>query len=128
MATITMDEVVHVLYRNGVTREDQLATMTAIASAESALDPELVGRDPDDLGLWQINIRIHDTVTREQAFDYQHRATQYAIGLMRSTRGYKHWSVYTTGYHRKYLKLAWDAVRRVQAAQIELDAAPPRVR
>lgn len=45
-------------------------TLGNLITLESAWDPVAVGyADPDDHGLVQINLRIHSTVTVEQAFD-----------------------------------------------------------
>ena len=47
----------------------QAADLGRQIQLESLFDPVAIGvRDPEDTGIGQINLRIHSTVTREQAF------------------------------------------------------------
>lgn len=63
-----------------------------VKSLESSSDPGAVGViDPDDLGLTQINVRIHSKITREQAFDPDFALGYLARGLKSAVQTIGDW-------------------------------------
>lgn len=101
-------------------KNSDAAMGVAICKAESNMITDRVGvADPDDAGLWQINIREHPEVTREQANDWVW-ATAWAV----QHRGdaWAPWNVVRNGQWKQHHQLGWVSVRLFHALKNAEDA------
>lgn len=62
-----------------------------IVFCESSFRENAVGDNGDSLGLWQIRLKSHPSVTRECALDAS-CSTEYAVKLIKSKRSWNYWS------------------------------------
>ena len=116
--------------------EDKVATMTAIAMAESSGDSAALNNNPNtgDLsyGLWQINMlgdmgperrKLFGIKSNEELFDPLTNAK--AAYKIYELQGYGAWSVYKSGKYRDYMvsakKAAASTLRSMQSEVTQVD-------
>jgi Lysozyme like domain len=107
---------------------DQIATATAIAWAESVLDPRAHNATPpdDSYGLWQINMLGRLGPARRTKFGLQSNDELYApavnaramASISLGGTNWQPWTTYTSGAYRQYLS-------RVTAEADQVAAASP---
>lgn len=98
---------------------EQAVVATAIAAAESRLNPIAVGINPNGSvyrGLWQIKVRAHPDVDEYRAYDLR-RCAQDMFNISKSGTQWSAWSAYRDGSYKKYFHLTAQALRDKIAAQ-----------
>ena len=76
-----------ILIREGV----DVTKAEKIMFCESSFNEKAIGDSGDSLGLWQIRLKSHPTVTRECALSAE-CSTEYAVKLIKSSRSWNFWS------------------------------------
>jgi hypothetical protein len=111
---LTSDQVFSLLLKGGFNREDAI-TMTAIARAESALDPAAVGDVSLQNGTWGPSVGLFQirTLKRETGTgsdrDIRHLTgdpaaqVKAALAISGDGRNFRPWSTFTSGSYRKFL-------------------------
>ncbi len=103
--TMSYKDIWDTLIRVGA-KNEEAATLTAIALAESGGDPTsynpgTVNTPEHSYGLWQINLNAHPDITPDQAMTPL-KAAAYALNLFREQGG-KPWSVYNNNDYLQYM-------------------------
>ena len=86
----------HEYIKRVTSRFFDFATIDKLISCESGWNPKAKHLNPNgtwDIGLWQINMTSHPSITMACAFDVQ-CSTNYALKLLKSERGLGHWVCY----------------------------------
>ena len=131
--TFNQEEIARAARKAGFP-EDKVATMTAIAMAESSGDSAALNNNPNtgDLsyGLWQINMlgdmgperrKLFGIQSNEELFDPLTNAkAAYEIYKL---QGYAAWSVYKSGKYRDYMVTA----KKASASALETPTPEPEI-
>jgi hypothetical protein len=84
---------------------DAVPTAAAVAKAESDGNPQAVGDLTlgVSIGLWQINLRAHPSLSRDALFDPVNNA-KAALAISRGGTDWRPWTTYRIGAYKKYLQ------------------------